>query len=69
MLLLLGMASLLIADTRPNVIVIMADDLGAEGLGCYDSTIYTTPNLDRMAARVRALTMPTPRPSAHPLGS
>lgn len=35
---------------RPNVIVIMADDLGAEGLGCYGSTIYTTPNLDRMAA-------------------
>jgi len=35
---------------RPNVIVIMADDLGAEGLACYGSTIYTTPNLDRMAA-------------------
>ena len=27
----------------PNVIVIMADDLGAEGLNCYDSTLYTTP--------------------------
>ena len=35
---------------RPNVIVIMADDIGAEGLACYGSTIYTTPNLDRMAA-------------------
>jgi hypothetical protein len=35
---------------RPNVIVIMADDLGAEGLGCYGSTSYSTPNLDRMAA-------------------
>lgn len=34
---------------RPNVIVIMADDLGAEALGCYGSTVYTTPNLDRMA--------------------
>ncbi len=34
---------------KPNVIVIMADDIGAEGLGCYGSTIYTTPNLDRMA--------------------
>lgn len=32
-----------------NVIVIMADDLGAEGLSCYGSEIYTTPNLDRMA--------------------
>ena len=35
---------------RPNVIVIMADDIGAEGLACYGSTIYTTPHLDRMAA-------------------
>jgi arylsulfatase A len=34
----------------PNIIVIMADDLGAEGLACYGSTIYTTPNLDRMAS-------------------
>jgi arylsulfatase A-like enzyme len=32
-----------------NIILIMADDLGAEGLNCYGSTIYTTPNLDRMA--------------------
>jgi len=38
------------AASKPNVIVIMADDLGAECLGCYGSTIYTTPNLDRMAA-------------------
>ena len=35
---------------HPNVIVIMADDIGAEGLACYGSTIYTTPHLDRMAA-------------------
>ncbi|MEM8913779.1 MAG: sulfatase-like hydrolase/transferase [Planctomycetota bacterium] len=38
------------ANNRPNVIVIMADDIGAEGLACYGSTIYTTPNLDQMAA-------------------
>lgn len=35
---------------QPNVIVIMADDIGAEGLACYGSEIYTTPNLDRMAS-------------------
>jgi arylsulfatase A len=35
--------------TPPNVLLIMADDIGAEGLACYGSTIYTTPNLDRMA--------------------
>jgi len=38
------------AADRPNVIVIMADDLGAEGLNAYGSTIYTTPRLDQMAA-------------------
>lgn len=37
------------AAKKPNVIVIMADDIGAEGLASYGSTIYTTPNLDRMA--------------------
>jgi arylsulfatase A len=48
---LLSWAPATAADpTRPNVIAIMADDLGAEGLACYGSTIYTTPNLDRMAA-------------------
>ena len=34
---------------KPNVILIMADDLGAEGLGCYNSSIYHTPNLDTMS--------------------
>ena len=38
------------ADEKPNIIVIMADDIGAEGLACYGSTIYTTPHLDRMAS-------------------
>jgi arylsulfatase A-like enzyme len=38
------------ADETPNIIVIMADDIGAEGLACYGSTIYTTPNLDQMAS-------------------
>ena len=34
----------------PNVVVIMADDLGAETLGCYGNTAFTTPRLDWMAA-------------------
>lgn len=37
-------------DDRLNVLLIMADDLGAENLGCYGNTTYFTPNLDRMAA-------------------
>ncbi len=39
-----------LAADRPNIILILADDLGAEGLGCYGSTIYTTPQLDQMAS-------------------
>jgi arylsulfatase A len=35
---------------RPNVVLIMADDLGYECLGCYGSTSYQTPVLDRLAA-------------------
>ncbi len=33
---------------RPNIIIIMADDLGFSDLGCYGSEIET-PNLDRLA--------------------
>jgi len=36
------------ADDRPNVVVILADDMGYSDLGCYGSEIET-PNLDRLA--------------------
>jgi len=38
------------AADRPNILLIMADDLGYECLGCYGGTSYPTPNLDRLAA-------------------
>ena len=37
-------------DNRPNIIVIMADDLGYETLAANGGTSYRTPHLDRMAS-------------------
>ncbi len=39
------------AQQKPNVVFIMADDLGWRDLGCYGSTFHQTPNLDKLAAR------------------
>ena len=36
-----------VADERPNIIVILADDMGFSDIGCYGGEIET-PNLDRL---------------------
>ena len=37
------------AEQRPNIIYIMADDMGYSDIGCYGSEI-NTPNIDQLAA-------------------
>lgn len=49
------LASVLIATLatapKPNIIYIMADDLGYGDLGCYGQKLIPTPNIDRLAAQ------------------
>ena len=37
-------------DTRPNIVLIVADDHGREAVGCYGNRAVKTPHIDRLAA-------------------
>lgn len=41
---------------RPNIVFIMADDLGYTDVACFGSKYYETPNIDRLAAQGLRLT-------------
>lgn len=41
---------------RPNIVLIIADDLGYGDLGCYGSLAIPTPHIDRLAAQGRRFT-------------
>lgn len=39
------------AETPPNIVFVMADDLGYTDAACFGSKYYETPNIDRLAAQ------------------
>ena len=39
------------AVAKPNIVFIMADDLGYTDVACFGSKYYETPNIDRLAAQ------------------
>jgi arylsulfatase A len=47
----LALVSTMGAAEKPNIVFILADDMGYMDLGCYGSDLYRTPNLDRLAAQ------------------
>lgn len=44
----IALASSVNAATKPNVLIIVADDMGYSDLGCYGGEI-STPNIDKLA--------------------
>jgi arylsulfatase A-like enzyme len=46
---LLTLALLMVAASRPNVVFVMTDDHAAHAISAYGSRINLTPSLDRLA--------------------
>lgn len=58
-LLLMQLLTCLAADAgidRPNIVLILADDLGWADLGCYGADLHETPHLDRLATQAMRFT-------------
>lgn len=55
------------APPRPNIVFIMADDMGYGDLGCYGATTIKTPHCDQLAREGRGFTdAHTPAASCSP---
>lgn len=60
-------ASLCAEETKPNILLIMADDVGSDAIGCYGGQSYPTPHIDALASGGmqfdHAFSMPVCHPS------
>ena len=53
-------------EGRPNILLILADDVGREVLECYGGSSYETPNLNQLAASGAMLEHCYAMPVCHP---
>ena len=53
-------------NSRPNIVLIMADDVGSEVLGCYGGTSYQTREIDSLANTGTRFTNCFSMPVCHP---
>ncbi len=67
LLCLLFLTTAVMAADKPNVVIILTDDLGYGDLGCYGHPKFKTPRIDQMAAEGARLTQfNTPAPFCAP---
>src|ERR1700755_360247 len=45
-----------VAASRPNIIIILTDDMGFSDVGCFGGNFVPTPNIDRIAKNGRKFT-------------
>ena len=55
-----------VAADQPNIVLILADDVGCEPLGCYGGTSHQTPNIDALAQSGMRFTHCYSMPVCHP---
>ena len=65
-LLCLGTPPTASAERPPNIVLIMADDVGCETIGCYGGQSYKTPHIDRLARTGLKFTHCYAMPVCHP---
>ncbi len=49
LLILFFTVSAVAAEQKPNIVLVLIDDMGQTDLGCYGSKFYETPNVDKLA--------------------
>ncbi|MCA8989577.1 MAG: sulfatase-like hydrolase/transferase [Planctomycetaceae bacterium] len=61
-----GVRPLSAAEKQPNILLIMADDVGSDAIGCYGGQSYPTPHIDRLAKEGLKFTHGFAMPVCHP---